>query len=255
MDDALVREARDGPIAVLTMDHPARRNALSISLRLELLAAFRRIETDPEVRAVVLTGAGGVFSSGGDISGMGRKPIAEGRERFRATHELVRLMAGLSKPIVAAVEGWAAGAGLSLALLCDTIAAAEDARFAASFNKVGLIGDFGLLHTLPLRVGAGRARQMLLYAEPVDAPAAERMGLVDHLAPKGGALALATARARVLAAAAPLPIALTKTWLADGLEQALARERDWQAMLYTSDDHAEGAAAFLEKRAPVFRGR
>lgn len=254
MDDVLLTEARDGAVALLTLDHPARRNALSMPMRAAMLAAFQRIEADAEVRAVVLTGAGGVFSSGGDISGMGRRSIAEGRERFRLTHDLVRLVAGLSKPVVAAVEGWAAGAGLSLALLCDTVVAAEDARFAASFNKVGLIGDFGLLHTLPRRIGEGRARQMLLYGDPMDAASAERIGLVDHLVPKGGALAVATERARVLARAAPLPIALTRRWYAEGLDDALARERDLQTMLFGSDDHAEGAAAFLEKRAPVFRG-
>lgn len=254
MSDALLTERREGAVAFVTLDHQARRNALSMPMRLQLLAAFQRIESDFSTRAVVLSGAGGVFSSGGDISGMGRRPIAEGRERFRVTHDLVRLMANLSKPIVAAVEGWAAGAGLSLALLCDTVVAAEDARFAASFNKVGLIGDFGLLHTLPRRVGEGRARQMLLYGEPMDAAVAERIGLVDHLAPGGGALEFAAARAEKLAAEAPLPLALTRRWFAEGLDEALARERDLQTMLLTSDDHAEGAAAFLEKRAPAFRG-
>lgn len=249
----MLAEAREGAVAVLTLDNPARRNALSMAMRVALLDALRRIEPDPAVRAVVLTGAGGNFCSGGDITEMGRKTLAEGRERFRVTHDLVRLLIGLSKPVVAAIEGWAAGAGLAVALCCDTVVAGPDARFVASFGGVGLVGDFGLLHTLPRRVGEGRARQMLLFGEPVDAAEAAGMGLVDRVAPdaRGEAARLAG----VLAGRAPLPMALTKRCLAEGLDAALARERDMQAALYMTDDHTEGVAAFLGKRAPVFGGR
>jgi enoyl-CoA hydratase/carnithine racemase len=165
---------------------------------------------------------------------------------------MIRHMVGGRLPIVAAVEGWCVGAGLSMACACDTIVAAEDARFGAGFGKVGLMADLGLPFTLPARIGAGRARQMFLHHTQLAAPEAERIGLVDRLVPKGGALAEAQRIAATLAAQAALPIALTKRMLAEGLDAALERERDWQSMCFLTADHEEGRAAFMEKREPVF---
>jgi len=158
------------------------------------------------------------------------------------------------KPVVAAVEGYAVGAGLSIALCCDTVVAAEDARFGAGFGRIGLIADMALNHTLPARIGMGRARQVLLYGEQMDAAAAERIGLIDHVVPKGAALDAALQRARSFADAAPLPLALTKGLLAEGLDAALDRERELQSMLFMTADHVEGRDAFLAKRRPVFKG-
>ena len=253
--DEVLLESREGDIAVLSLNVPARRNALGMAMRAALVDALERLEADPAVRAIVLTGTGGVFSSGGDISGMDASDLAAGRERFRLTHRLVRLMIKGSKPLIAAVEGWAAGAGVGLALCCDTIVASLEARFVLSFGKVGLIPDFGSLHTLPLRIGQGRARQMMLYGEAVGAAAALEIGLVDQTAPPGTALAAAIERARLFAGTAPLPIGLTKQYLASGLDAALDWERDMQSALFMTSDHAEGKAAFLAKRPPVFTGR
>jgi 2-(1,2-epoxy-1,2-dihydrophenyl)acetyl-CoA isomerase len=250
----MLRETRDGATAILTMDYPERRNALGVPMRKALLEALEKIEGDRDVRAVVITGAGGHFSAGGDISGMDVTDLAAGRERFRLSHSLVRLMIKSAKPILAAVEGWCAGGGLSLALCCDTIIASSEARFLASFGKIGLIADLGLLHTLPLRVGQGRARQILLYAEQIDAATAERIGLVDQVVPGGGSLTAALERARAFTATAPLPVALTKQHLSQGLDAALDWEREIQSGLFLSPDHAEGKAAFLGKRSPSFRG-
>jgi 2-(1,2-epoxy-1,2-dihydrophenyl)acetyl-CoA isomerase len=247
-------EQRDGTTIVLTLNNPQRRNALAMPLREGLIAAFERIEADRTIRAVVLTGAGGTFCAGGDITAMNVKGLADGLERFRITHRLVRLMIRCGKPIVAAVEAYAVGAGLSLALCCDTIVAAEDARFGAGFGRIGLIADLALNHTLPARIGTGRARQVLLYGEQMDATTGERFGLIDHVVPKGGALDLALRRAKTFADAAPLPVALTKGLLADGLDLALERERELQSMLFLTADHAEGREAFLAKRRPVFKG-
>jgi 2-(1,2-epoxy-1,2-dihydrophenyl)acetyl-CoA isomerase len=246
---------RDGATLVLTLNYTERRNALSMPLRAALVEAFEQAERDPGLRAIVLTGAGGHFCAGGDISGMNVTDLAAGRERFRLTHQLCRLMVHSAKPIIAAVEGYAVGAGLSLALCCDTVVAAADSRFGAGFGRIGLIADLGLNHTLPQRIGIGRARQMLLYGEQVDAAAAEQIGLIDHVVAPGGALDFARARARVLADAAPLPVALTKRLLAAGLDEALAQERDLQTALFLTEDHREGREAFLGKRKPVFRGR
>ncbi len=251
----MLREERRGATVVLTMDQPARRNALAMPMRVALADAMERIEGDVSVRAVVLTGAGGTFCSGGDIAGMDSADLAAGRERFRATHRMVRLLVRSSKPIVAAVEGFAVGAGLSVALCCDTVVAGGGAQFAAGFGRVGLIADLGLPHTLPLRVGQGRARQILLYGERMGAEGALSIGLIDHVVPDGTALDAALERAGRFAAMAPLPVALTKQHLAAGLEAALEWERDTQAALFLTEDHREGKASFLEKREPRFVGR
>lgn len=250
-----VTEQRDAGVLTLTLDYPERRNALAIPLREDLHRILEAAQGDAAIRAIVLTGAGGVFCSGGDISGMDATDAEAGRERMRRTHRIIRLMVAGRVPIVAAVEGWCVGAGLSVACACDTIVAADDARFMAGFGKVGLIADLGLPFTLPARIGAGRARQMFLYGTQLDATSAERIGLVDHLVPKGGALAKATELAAFLAAQASLPIALTKQILAEGLDRALEDERHFQATCFLSADHAEGRAAFLEKRAPRFGER
>jgi enoyl-CoA hydratase/carnithine racemase len=253
--NTVLTESRDGATVVLTLDYPARRNALAMPMRQAMVEAMERIEPDPAVRAIVLTGANGTFSAGGDISGMDVTSMQEGRERFRTTHRMVRLLVKASKPVVAAVEGYAVGAGLSLALCCDTVVASAAAQFAAGFGRVGLVADLGLPHTLPLRVGHGRARQILLYGERMGAEEAHRIGLVDHVVPAGTALEAALARARLFHEMAPLPVALTKQFLAAGLDAALEWERDTQAALFLTADHAEGKAAFLEKRGPCFVGR
>ena len=248
-------ESRDGSAAILTLDYPARRNALAMEMRRAVIEAMERLEGDAGVRAIVMTGAGGTFSAGGDLSTMDAGDIAAGRERFRTTHRMVRLLIKSSKPIIAAVEGFAVGAGLSVALCCDTVVAGASAKFAAGFGRVGLIADLGLPHTLPLRVGQGRARQILLYGERIEAAEALRIGLVDHVVADGTALEAALGRARLFQHQAPLATAFIKQHLAAGLDAALEWERDTQSALFLTEDHAEGKAAFFEKRAAVFSGR
>ncbi len=243
---------RDGAVLVLTLDNPARRNALSLPLREQMFEALDSAMGDTSVRAVVVTGAGSTFCSGGDISGMDVQDAMSGRQRMWRTHRLVRHLIAGRLPVVAAVEGWCVGAGLSLACACDTIVAADDARFMAGFGKVGLIADLGLPFTLPRRIGHGRARQLLLYGTQLSAADAERIGLIDAVVPKGHALAGAMEKARFLAEQAPLPIGLTKQFLAEGLDAALEDERHFQTMCFLSADHEEGKAAFLGKREPKF---
>ena len=250
----MLTEARDGATAILTLDYPERRNALAMPMRQRLVDALEAIEADRDLRAVVITGAGGTFSAGGDISGMNVTDLAAGRERFRLTHRLVRLLIKGSKPVIAAIEGWCVGAGLSIAMCCDTVVAADDARFAAGFGKIGLVADLGLLHTLPARIGQGRARQVFLYGEQIDAARAEAIGMIDHVVAPGTTLQAALERAKLFHAAAPLPVAMTKQYLAAGLDAALEWERDTQSMLFLTADHAEGRAAFLGKRSPIFGG-
>lgn len=248
-------ETHDAAVVILTLDYPARRNALAMPMRRAVIDAMERIESDPAIRAVIITGAGGTFSAGGDLSTMDVADLATGRERFRTTHRMVRLLIKSSKPIIAAVEGFAVGAGLSVALCCDTVIAASDAKFAAGFGRMGLVADLGLPHTLPLRVGQGRARQILLYGERMQADEAHRIGLIDHVVPPGAALDAALTRARLFDTQAPLATALMKQHLAAGLDAALDWERDTQSALFLTADHAEGKAAFFGKRAPSFTGR
>ncbi len=250
-----VTTSRCGSTAILTLDHVRLRNALSPSVQKALLLELRRAKADPEIRSIVLTGAGDHFSAGGDLSTMVVGDVAAARDRLRSPHAIVKTLARLGKPVVAAVEGWAAGAGLSLALACDYIVGSETSRYVASFGKVGLVGDLGLLRQLPLRVGLGTTRRLLFSAKSVDAMDARSMGLIDHLTAPGSVVTAALECAADMEASAPLAIAATKALLAEGLEAFLERERDLQSLLYLSDDHAEGKAAFSEKRAPVFRGR
>lgn len=245
---------REGAVLVLTMDYAARRNALAPALRSAMLEVLEAAQADLSIRALVITGAGAHFSSGGDISGMELRNGLQGRERMRQGHKLVRLLVAGRVPVVAAVEGFCVGAGLSLACACDTIVAAEDAHLGAGFGRIGLIADLGLPHTLPHRVGQGLARQMLLDHRRMSGAQALQVGLVDHVAAPGQALAVAMERARLLAQQAPAAVALTKQLLAEGLEASLEQERHYQATLFRTEDFAEGRAAFLGRREPVFQG-
>jgi 2-(1,2-epoxy-1,2-dihydrophenyl)acetyl-CoA isomerase len=247
-------EERDGAVLILTIDQPARRNALAMPIRTAMISALEQAQAEKGVRAVVITGSGGHFCSGGDISGMDVDSALAGRERMRLSHQLIRLMVLGSLPVVAAVEGFCVGAGLSLACASDTVVASEDARFAAGFGKIGLMADLGLPHTLPMRVGQGRARQILFYHGQMSAPEAERIGIVDQVVPKGHALATALEKARFLAEQAPAPMALTKQMLGEGLDRALEQERHFQSTLFLTEDFREGRAAFLGKRTPAFKG-
>ena len=251
----MLHETIEEGIAVLTLDDPTSRNAFSPVVRAQLQEALQRNVADAAVRALVLTGAGGHFCAGGNLAQMQVETWAQARARFAETHALVRTLAAYSKPIVAAVQGWAAGAGLSLALLCDTVVAGRGAKFSAPFGRVGLIADLGLLHTLARRIGDGRARQMLLYGEPIEAQDALAIGLIDRMVEDDAVLTVACACARRLSEGAPLPFQLTKQHFLRGLEEVLDWEREVQAALMLTEDHREGRAAFLEKRAAKFLGR
>lgn len=259
MAENLVRVARDDSVATLALNAPAKRNALSLDLRDALADALGAAMKDPEIRVVVLTGEGSHFCAGGDIGGMkGANPVF-GRFRLESAHRIIRTIVEGEKPVVAAVEGFAVGAGLSLAAACDIVVASRTARFACSFNRLGLVPDFGAAFLLPMRVGIGRARRIMLTGDTFGAEEAERWGLAEDLAPEGEALAAATALARRIATeAAPLSNAFAKRLLARlpaSLDEILKAEADSQSALYASEDFAEGRAAFLAKRTPRFEGR
>ena len=261
MPDAppLVRiEAADG-IATITLDRPEALNALTIPMKRELLAALRNADRDRNVRAVILTGAGRAFCAGQDLRERlepGAPSLGEElRERY---NPIVRAMRGLSKPIVGAINGVAAGAGASLAFACDLRIAAETASFVLAFGRLGLIPDSGATWLLPRLVGPSRAMAMSLLNEPVAAAEAERIGLVLRVVPGAALLEDAQAVARQLVESAPVGIALTKRALNAAfdrdLEAALAYEAYLQDLAGRTADHAEGIAAFTAKRPPRFSG-
>ncbi len=256
-DDRLVQVHQDGPVTRLVLNQPARRNALSIPLRAGLVAGLEAAMSDTGCRVVVLSGAGGTFCAGGDITGMAGITGVAGRQRMALVHRLVRLVVQSEKPVIAAVEGHAIGAGLSLAALCDIVVASGTAKFTCSFNRIGLVPDLGATWALPLRMGLGRAKFAIMTGRTLDAAEAERWGLAEMVVAAGEAETAALALARELAAKAPLSNGFAKALLARmprDLDEMLRAEADAQAILYGSRDLAEGRAAFGEKREPSFEG-
>lgn len=256
--DDMVPLTRDGAVAVLTLNFPARRNAYCLQMRTQLRERLEAAMADAQVRALVLTGAAGHFCAGGDIREMEQRTLLENRERWNLVSALIRLIALGPKPVVAAVEGSATGAGLSLAALADYTVTARDARFGAAFVKVGLMPDMGALWSLQHRVGRAKAREILGLARSFDGTEAARIGLANEAVEPGAALARALAVAHEYAALPPVAGALLKSALAQGsdsLDEAIRSEVEFQAVAMGSSDHAEAVRAFLDKRAPRFEGR
>jgi enoyl-CoA hydratase/carnithine racemase len=258
MSDALVGVETRGGVAVVTLDSPENRNALTPQMRGALLETLDPLMADAEVRTLVLTGAGGAFCAGGDLKSMRPGEPLYARHRLMAGHRLVRLLAEGPKPVIAAVEGAAFGGGLSLAAMADCCVAARDARFGAAFGKVGLMPDLGMLWAVPARIGLGRAKRLAMLSEVIGGEEAVALGLADVLAEPGEALAGALAQAELFAAAAPLAVAATKNAFArlpGTLDAVLAEEVNQQSALMQSQDHMEAREAFFAKRRPNFRGQ
>ena len=253
--EGLVTRRADGPVTILTIDYPERRNAVSMPVRQGLIDGMAAALEDETCRAIVLTGGGSHFCAGGDISSMEGITGVAARKRLTNVHRLIRMLVTGEKPVVAAVEGHAAGAGMSLAACCDIVVASESARFTCSFNRIGLVPDLGATWILPLRMGLGRAKYTMMTGRVLDAAAAERWGLAELVVPAGEALAEAVKLARELATKSPLSNGFTKALtgrMPRDLDEMLRAEVDAQAILFTSRDQAEGRAAFLEKREPRF---
>ena len=245
-----------GRVAVLTLNRPSRMNALSPDLRDALGAAVGRLATDRAVGAIVLTGAGRAFCAGGDIDSMDEPGLREAQARIEAAGRVARLLIAGPQPIIAAVNGVAAGAGLSLACAADHVVASTEARFCAAFSNLGLAPDWGLSLTLPARVGTVRARRMSILAEVVDAETALAIGLADELCPPSQMLERAVAQAACYAARAPLATAQIRAHALPpaALDAALAAEAARQATLFQTADHREGLAAFRARRPAQFGG-
>jgi len=251
---------RSEAIATLTLNRPEARNALDLVMRRELLGALDELEADPAVRVVILTGAGGHFCAGGDVKSMRtRHTAAEGRARVESLNRLVLRLVDFPRPTLAMVDGYAVGAGSNLALCCDIIVASDRAKLGELFCKVGLAVDGGGSWLLPRVVGMARAKELILTGDVIDAAEAARIGLVNRVVPAAELAGVTRALAQRIAANPPLALRLDKHMLnraaASDLAAALDLEAYSQALALTSEDHAEGVAAFLEKRAPRFTGR
>ena len=249
-------ERRANGIARIAINRPDKRNALNDEVRNTLIAELPAVLADDAVHAILFTGEGGHFCAGGDIASMEGLNAKGARARMKANHRIVRMIAESEKPFVTAIEGFAVGAGAGLAMLGDTAVIGDGGTVGFPFFKVGLIPDYGILHTLPRRAGGAKARQILLYARMVKAADAVAMGLADELVPAGKAEEVATERALELAAMPPFAFAVAKRQLGlwpESLDAALEMEALAQAGCFGADEFAEGFSAFMEKRAPQFR--
>ncbi len=246
----------DAGIARIAIDRPDKRNAIDPDTRTEMIAALAGALAEPAIHAIILTGEGGHFCAGGDITSMGDFDVATARIRMKHNHRLVRALMEAEKPVIAAVEGFAVGAGAGLALLCDFIVLAEGGSIGFPFFKIGLTPDYGILHTLPRRVGAAAARRLLFSAATLKGAEALDAGLADELVGEGEAERRALEIALEMAALPPHAFALTKRHLAMGpmtLDGALELEALAMSLAFTGPELVEGRAAFAEKRKPDFR--
>ncbi|HLU45144.1 MAG TPA: enoyl-CoA hydratase-related protein [Natronosporangium sp.] len=251
---------RDGAVATVTLNRPDSLNSLNVALKEGLAARLTELGADPQVRAVVLTGAGRAFSAGQDLRehadalATSDTPLDTVRRHY---NPLVLALAELPKPVVAAVNGTAAGAGAGLALLADFRIGGPSTKFLMAFANVGLAADTGISWSLPRLVGHARATELLMLAEPVSAAQAYQLGLLTRLTDDDArVLPEAMALATRLAAGPTVAYGQIKRELAgDGLAAALEREAQAQETCGDTADHRDATAAFLSKQRPTFQGR
>ena len=263
----LIAEDKQGAVLIWTLDREARLNALpDLTDGDEVAAACERVNADPSIRCVVLTGAGRAFSAGGDLTAMrDRRDLFEGsgaaiRERYRrVVHRIVRSLYGLEVPLVAAVNGPAMGLGCDIAGLADIRIASAEASFGVPFLKLGIIPGDGGSWLLPRNIGYVRAAEMLFTARSIDAATAERWGLVNRVVGHDQLMTEALATAAQIAAQPPQALRMAKALLRQGrdmnFDQMLEMSAAMQALAHLTEDHQEGVAAVLEKRPGDFAGR
>ncbi len=253
----LVETTVDGQVALLRLNRPEARNALSPETMAELAAELERLDPDPEVRCIVIAGSEKVFAAGADIKAMSERSFAEALRHPAAS--FWRRLAAVRTPLVAAVSGYALGGGCELALACDLVVAAPGAQFGQPEINLGIIPGGGGTQRLARTIGKQRAMEYVLTGERFDAETAHRLGLVNRVAAEGGWLEEAIALARRIAAQPPIAARLAKQAVLaaeeTGLSAGLESERRHYELAMATEDRVEGMRAFLEKREPEFGGR
>ena len=252
--------ARDEGVGTLTLNRPEKLNAFAGTMRVEIAEAVEELERDAAVRVIVITGAGRGFCAGADVSYMAelvaRNDVPAMAELVEAGRRVVTTIRQSSKPVIASLNGVAAGGGANLALACDLRIASEHARLGQTFNRIGLHPDWGGTYFLPRLVGPARALELFWLADVIEAQDCLRLGLVNRVVPHGQLAAETRAVAAALAAKPALALALAKRAVYDSLDRTLPQmldyELDAQLRCFASGDAAEGIRAFVEKRPPAF---
>jgi 2-(1,2-epoxy-1,2-dihydrophenyl)acetyl-CoA isomerase len=245
-------------VAVVTLDRPERMNALTVDMREQLGTVFEQAGRDADVRAVLLQASGTAFCASGDVTKMGGFTPTSGRALLKLAHRMVRNLANIEKPVVAAVRGPVAGIGWSMALACDMIIASDTARFSQVFRNVGLVPDGGAIYFLTQHLGLLRAKELVYSGRRVPASEALAMGLVNQVVADDALDAAAWEQAEALANGPTFALGVAKKMFKlmyqPDLETLLDAEAWAQGLALMSDDHKEGVRAFLEKRKAVFKG-
>lgn len=252
----------DQKVARVQLNRPDTMNSINQELVDEFFHCMTELEKDQNTNAIVLSGSGSGFCTGGDVSFLeviSRQSNVETRKHLTGLFHKMTVTTRMEKPIIAALHGYVLGAGLALSLLCDIRIAAKNTKFGAQFLMMGIIPEIGFTHIFPSMVGLGRAMELVLTARKFDAEEAAQLGLINSITADDEVMDKAMEMAHHVAGLPPLAVGLCKTALKHGisgsLEESLRFEADINAICYKTEDHKEATSAFMEKRKPLFKGR
>jgi len=251
---------KDKGLAIVTINRIRALNALNDETISELFDLFTKLSEDPEVRVIILTGAGEkAFVAGADIGELKLCDADKGAEKSRRGHQLMHLIEGMPKVVIAAVNGFALGGGCEIAMACDIRLASENARLGQPEVNLGVIPGYGGTQRLPRLVGKGKAKELIFTGDIIDAREAHRLGLVEEVYPQAELMEKAKKLAGKILSKGPLAIVAAKRCINDGLEKDLTSGCEEEIVefgkIFATEDKSEGTSAFLEKRKPEFKGR